>query len=124
MLPHIIYGDIRSHYNKGPMGTRLLNEKLVFHIGEQVQELKKLVQVNKNTLVILKGSLDAPDEMKKLTSQLTDVQTLLQVKNFFLELYEIHILQKIKQVIQTALHIGIHKYSLNFISVLQSLETI
>ena len=105
------------------MGTRLLNEKLVFHIGEQVQELKKLVQVNKNTLVILKGSLDAPDEMKKLTSQLTDVQTLLQVKNFFLELYEIHI-SEIKQVIQTALHIGIHKYSLNFISVSQSLETI
>ena len=56
------------------------NEKLVFHIGEQVQELKKLVQVNKNTLVILKGSLDAPEEMKKLTSQLTDVQTLLQVR--------------------------------------------
>ena len=70
-----------SNYNKGPMGTRLLNEKLVFHIGEQVQELKKLVQVNKNTLVILKGSLDSPDEMKKLTSQLTDVQTLLQVRN-------------------------------------------
>ena len=79
-LPYFIVGDIVSHYNKGPMGTRLLNEKLVFHIGEQVQELKKLVQVNKNTLVILKGSLDAPDEMKKLTSQLTDVQTLLQVR--------------------------------------------
>ena len=56
-----------------------MNEKLVFHIGEQVQELKKLVQVNKNILVILRGSLDQPAEMKKTTSQLTDVQVLLQV---------------------------------------------
>ena len=79
--------NIRTHivvqllylFNKGPCGTRLLNERLVFHIGEQVQELKKLVQVNKSTLVILRGSLEQPEEMKKKTSQLVDVQTLLQV---------------------------------------------
>ena len=67
--------------NKGPCGTRLLNEKLVFHIGEQVQEMKKLVHVNKSVLTILRGSLDQPEEMKKKLSELVDVQVMLQVCN-------------------------------------------
>ena len=56
-----------------------MNEKLVFQVGEQVQELKKLVQVNKSTLVLVRGSLDQPEEMKKNASQLIDVDSLLQV---------------------------------------------
>ena len=64
---------------KGPCGTRLLNEKLVSQVGEQIQELKKLVQVNKSILVLVRGSLDQPEEMKKSASQLIDVQYLLKV---------------------------------------------
>lgn len=65
-----------------------MNEKLVYQVGEQVQELKKLVQVNKSTLVLVRGSLDQPEEMKKAASQLIDVQSLLQVTKFKSTLYK------------------------------------
>ena len=51
----------------------------MFQVGEQVQELKKLVHINKSILVLVRGSLDQPEEMKKSASQLIDVQSLLQV---------------------------------------------
>ena len=53
-----------------------------------MQELKKLVQVNKSTLVLVRGSLDQPEEMKKAASQLIDVQSLLQVNRFKSTLYK------------------------------------
>ena len=44
---------LNLRHNKGPYGIRLLNETLMWHVGSQVQELKKLVIQNKEALVIL-----------------------------------------------------------------------
>ena len=68
----------------GPYGIRLLNETLMWHIGSQVQELKKIVLQNKEVLVMLRTNFDKPETMKELAKRLTNVDSVLQVcTNFF-----------------------------------------
>ena len=52
----------------------------MWHIGSQVQELKKLVLQNKEVLVALRTNFDKPDTMKELAKRLTNVDSVLQVK--------------------------------------------
>ena len=72
----------------GPYGIRLLNETLMWHIGSQVQELKKIVLQNKEVLVMLRTNFDKPETMKELAKRLTNVDSVLQVlacnfRNYF-----------------------------------------
>ena len=62
----------------GPYGIRLLNETLMWHIGSQVTELKKLVLKNKDILEALRTNFDKPDTMKELAKRLQDVDSVLQ----------------------------------------------
>ncbi len=64
----------------GPYGIRLLNETLMWHVGSQVQELKKLVLQNKEALVSLRTNFDKPDVMKDLAKRLVQVDSVLQVR--------------------------------------------
>ena len=65
--------------SSGPYGIRLLNETLMWHVGSQVQELKKLVLANKEALVALRTNFDKPDVMKELAKRLVHVDSVLQV---------------------------------------------
>ena len=47
----------------GPYGIQLLNETLMWHIGSQVGELKKLVFSNKDVLEALRTNFDKPGKM-------------------------------------------------------------
>ncbi len=62
----------------GPYGVRMLNETLMWHIGSQVQELKKIVLQNKEVLVALRTNFDKPEMMKELAKRLTNVDSVLQ----------------------------------------------
>nr|CAD7596158.1 unnamed protein product [Timema genevievae] len=62
----------------GPYGMKLLNETLMWHIAGQVQELKKLVSVNKDVLVALRTNFDKPEIMKEQFKKLTHVDNVLQ----------------------------------------------
>ena len=63
----------------GPYGIRLLNETLMWHVGSQVQELKKLVIQNKDALIALRTNIDKPDVMKDFAKRLLHVDSVLQV---------------------------------------------
>ena len=62
----------------GPYGIRLLNETLMWHVGSQVTELKKLTFKNKDILEALRTNFDKPDTMKELAKRLQDVDSVLQ----------------------------------------------
>jgi NCK-associated protein 1 len=49
----------------GPYGMRYLSENLMWHIASQVNELKKLVIVNKDVLAQLRSNYDKPERMKE-----------------------------------------------------------
>jgi NCK-associated protein 1 len=51
----------------------------MWHIGSQVQELKKIVLQNKEVLVALRTNFDKPEAMKELAKRLTNVDSVLQV---------------------------------------------
>ena len=48
----------------GPYGMKALNENLMWHIANQVQELKKLVILNKEVLLSMRTNFDKPEMMK------------------------------------------------------------
>ena len=52
----------------------------MWHVGSQVQELKKLVLANKEALVALRTNFDKPDVMKELAKRLVHVDSVLQVQ--------------------------------------------
>ena len=54
----------------GPYGMKFLSESLMWHIGSQVTELKKLVILNKDTLIALRSNHDKPEHMKELFKKL------------------------------------------------------
>ncbi|CAD7081544.1 unnamed protein product [Hermetia illucens] len=62
----------------GPYGIKLLNETLMWHIANQVQELKKLVGLNKDVLITLRTSFDKPEVMKEQFKKLQHVDNVLQ----------------------------------------------
>lgn len=62
----------------GPYGIKSLNETLMWHIANQVQELKSLVGVNKEVLITLRTSFDKPEVMKEQFKRLQDVDRVLQ----------------------------------------------
>lgn len=62
----------------GPYGMKQLNETLMWHIGCQVTELKKLTEVNKEVLQQLRSNFDKPEVMKELFKRLNHVDNVLQ----------------------------------------------
>lgn len=54
----------------GPYGMKYLGERLMLSIASQVDELKKIVVANKETLVQLRTSFDKPDLMRDLSRKL------------------------------------------------------
>jgi NCK-associated protein 1 len=61
----------------GPYGMKLLNETLVWEVAREVADLKKLVLLNKDTLLGLRSNFDKPEQMKELARRLTSVESLL-----------------------------------------------
>ncbi|XP_070198960.1 nck-associated protein 1-like isoform X2 [Littorina saxatilis] len=54
----------------GPYGMKYMGERLMLSIASQVDELKKIVVSNKETLVQLRTSFDKPEMMRELTRKL------------------------------------------------------
>lgn len=61
----------------GPYGMRALNENLMWHIVNQVTELKKLVVLNRDVLLSMRTNFDKPDQMKELFKKLQQVDSVL-----------------------------------------------
>lgn len=62
----------------GPYGIKLLNESLMWHIANQVQELKRMVGLNKEVLISLRSNFDKPEIMKEQFKKLQQVDNVLQ----------------------------------------------
>lgn len=62
----------------GPYGIKYLGESLVWYIVSQVNELKKLVVQNKETLIALRSNFDKPDHMRELGKRLQNAESVLQ----------------------------------------------
>lgn len=62
----------------GPYGIKYMCENLVWSIVSQVNELKKLVVQNKDTLIALRSNFDKPDHMRELSKRLQNVESVLQ----------------------------------------------
>lgn len=62
----------------GPYGIKYLNESLMYHVASQVTELKKIVFLNKEVLVLLRSNFDKPEQMKELFKRLQNVDNVLQ----------------------------------------------
>lgn len=54
----------------GPYGMKFLGERLMLSIASQVDELKKIVVANKETLTQLRTSFDKPEMMRELSRKL------------------------------------------------------
>jgi len=52
----------------------------MWHVGSQVQELRRIVIQNKDALVALRTNFDKPEVMKELSKRLTMVDNVLQVR--------------------------------------------
>ncbi|ENN72215.1 hypothetical protein HUJ04_009989 [Dendroctonus ponderosae] len=62
----------------GPYGMGQLNENLVWLITNQVMELRKLADMNKNVLLVLRTSFDKPEVMKEHCKRLINADNVLQ----------------------------------------------
>ncbi|KAL1505704.1 hypothetical protein ABEB36_005209 [Hypothenemus hampei] len=62
----------------GPYGMKQLSETLMWHIASQVIELKKLADINKDVLLLLRTNFDKPEVMKEQFKRLTNVDNVLQ----------------------------------------------
>ncbi|KAL5007330.1 hypothetical protein ScPMuIL_016136 [Solemya velum] len=61
----------------GPYGMKHLGERLMIHVASQVDELKKLVVNNKDTLMQLRTSFDKPEMMREYFKKLANVDNVL-----------------------------------------------
>lgn len=82
----------------GPYGMKLLNETLMWHIANQVQELKKLVVMNKEILITLRSNFDKPEIMKEHFKKLQQVDNVLQRMSI------IGVILSFRRLTQEALH--------------------
>ncbi|NWH49412.1 NCKPL protein, partial [Fregata magnificens] len=62
----------------GPYGMKFLSDNLMWHVGSQVTELKKLVNENMDTLVQLRSSSCKPEQMATLLPRLTSAENVLK----------------------------------------------
>ncbi|KFO79223.1 Nck-associated protein 1-like, partial [Cuculus canorus] len=62
----------------GPYGMKFLSDNLMWHVGSQVTELKKLVNENMDTLVQLRSSSYKPEQMAALLPRLTSTENVLK----------------------------------------------
>ncbi|XP_062453462.1 nck-associated protein 1-like [Rhea pennata] len=62
----------------GPYGMKFLSDNLMWHVGSQVGELKKLVNENMDTLVQLRANSSKPEQMAALLPRLTCADSVLK----------------------------------------------
>ncbi|NXL68851.1 NCKPL protein, partial [Chordeiles acutipennis] len=62
----------------GPYGMKFLGDNLMWHVGSQVTELKKLVNENMDTLVQLRSSSCRPEQMGALLPRLSSAENVLK----------------------------------------------
>ncbi|NXN92888.1 NCKPL protein, partial [Rhinopomastus cyanomelas] len=62
----------------GPYGMKFLSDNLMWHVGSQVTELKKLVNENMDTLVQLRSSSGKPEQLVALVPRLTSAENVLK----------------------------------------------
>lgn len=62
----------------GSYGINEICESLMWHIANQVSELKKLVVQNKEILIALRSNFDEPNNMRELSKKLINVESVLQ----------------------------------------------
>ncbi|KAM8990521.1 nck-associated protein 1-like [Ara ararauna] len=62
----------------GPYGMKFLSDNLMWHVGAQVTELKKLVTENMDVLVQLRSCFCKPEEMGALLPRLTSAENVLK----------------------------------------------
>lgn len=83
----------------GPYGVKLLNETLMWHIANQVQELKRMVMANKDVLQMLRTSFDKPEVMKEQFRRLN----VAQVDNVLQRMTIIGVILSFRHLAQEAL---------------------
>ncbi|NXA43326.1 NCKPL protein, partial [Eudromia elegans] len=62
----------------GPYGMKFLSDNLMWHVGSQVGELKKLVKENMDTLVQLRAGATKPEQMAALVPRLSSAENVLK----------------------------------------------
>uniref|UniRef100_A0A8B9P5W7 NCK associated protein 1 like n=1 Tax=Apteryx owenii TaxID=8824 RepID=A0A8B9P5W7_APTOW len=62
----------------GPYGMKFLSDNLMWHVGSQVGELKKLVNENMDTLVQLRANSYKPEQMAALLPRLSSADNVLK----------------------------------------------
>lgn len=62
----------------GPYGIKVLNEQLMWHIAVQMNELRRMVLMNKEVLILLRSNFDKPETMKAQFKRLQQVDDVLQ----------------------------------------------
>ncbi|NWY07564.1 NCKPL protein, partial [Nothoprocta ornata] len=62
----------------GPYGMKFLSDNLMWHVGSQVGELKKLVRENMDTLVQLRAGATKPEQMAALVPRLSSADNVLK----------------------------------------------
>ncbi|KHJ46359.1 hypothetical protein D918_03412 [Trichuris suis] len=55
-----------------PLGVKFMSERLMWHVASQINELKKLVLQNRDTLRTMRSSYDRPDKMRTLYRHLIE----------------------------------------------------
>ncbi|VDN96393.1 unnamed protein product [Rodentolepis nana] len=67
----------RNYYISGPVGMKYLDSRIIEQIGSRVEEVKKLVILNRPLLEDLRVAFDDPIKTRKLAAQLQKVDMLL-----------------------------------------------
>ncbi|KPM08243.1 hypothetical protein QR98_0067590 [Sarcoptes scabiei] len=62
----------------GSYGIDYLTEKIMWHIASQVTELKRIVNLNVDTLIELRSNYDRPDQVRELVKKLVDCDCVLK----------------------------------------------
>ncbi|NXD17257.1 NCKPL protein, partial [Nothocercus nigrocapillus] len=62
----------------GPYGMKFLSDNLMWHVGSQVGELKKLVKENMDTLVQLRAGATKPEQVAALVPRLSSADNVLK----------------------------------------------
>lgn len=87
----------------GPYGMKYMSERLMIHVANQVDELKKLVIANKDTLQLLRTSFDKPDTMRELFRRLQKPRMSAHVDNVLMRMTIVGVLLSFHALCQEAL---------------------
>ncbi|KFD72717.1 hypothetical protein M514_01844 [Trichuris suis] len=70
---HTDYAELKALAQLlSPLGVKFMSERLMWHVASQINELKKLVLQNRDTLRTMRSSYDRPDKMRTLYRHLIE----------------------------------------------------